>query len=382
MSSTTSLFNRKNPFPGKLLINRSLCAEGVAKDTRHYEVGLHGSGLAYEVGDSLGIFPQNDPELVEEILQRLKLDGEESVNTADGGTASLRRALTFHCQITATDKKMIEAVGQRANDSELKALAAEPERKEALNAYLEEREFIDLLLEFPDVMFSAIELVPLLRKLQPRLYSIASSQKAHPDEVHLCVATVMYEQRDRLRKGVCSTFLAHRSELGETALPLFVHTAKHFRLPEDPSTPVIMVGPGTGIAPFRAFLEERKITGARGQNWLFFGSQGRNVDFLYGPELENFQAEGILHKFHTAFSREQKEKVYVQHRMLEEGAEIWKWLELGAYFYVCGDAKRMAKDVDDALVKIAEEHGGKSHEDAAGYVQALRASKRYRRDVY
>ncbi|MBS0660583.1 MAG: sulfite reductase subunit alpha [Verrucomicrobia bacterium] len=382
MSNPASLFNRKNPFPGKLTVNRSLCADGVGKDTRHYEIDLQGSGLAYEVGDSLGIFPQNDPALVDEILQRLQLSGDEAVTTADGGTASLRHTLTHLCQITATDKKMVEAIGARANDPELKAMAAEPERKEALNAFIEEREFIDLLLDYPDVGFSAVELVPLLRKLQPRLYSIASSQKAHPDSVHLCVATVLYEQRDRQRKGVCSTFLAQRSEVGATPLPLFVHTAKHFRLPEDPSTPIIMVGPGTGIAPFRAFLQERKITGARGQNWLFFGSQGRQVDFLYGPELEQFQHEGTLHRFDTAFSREQKEKIYVQHRLLEQGAEVWKWLELGAYFYVCGDAKRMAKDVDDALVKIAEVHGGKSHEDAAAFVQNLRATKRYRRDVY
>lgn len=219
-----------------------------------------------------------------------------------------------------------------------------------------------------------------LRKLQPRLYSIASSQKAQPTEVHLTVAAVRYESHGRKREGVCSTFLADRT--GDAHVPVFVHTAKHFRVPEDLSTSVIMVGPGTGIAPFMAFLQERKATGATGKNWLFFGDQKAATDFLYREELEAWQNEGVLHKLSTAFSRDQAEKIYVQHRMLEAAEELYAWLEQGAYFYICGDASRMAKDVDTALHQVVEKAGGKSAEEAAAYVEELKKSKRYRKDVY
>ena len=239
---------------------------------------------------------------------------------------------------------------------------------------------IDPLLDHPAARFTPEEFVKLLRKLQPRLYSIASSQKAHPDAVHLTVAAVRYESHGRKREGVCSTFLADRAD--DADVPVFVHTAKHFRVPEELSTPVIMVGPGTGIAPFMAFLQERKATGATGKNWLFFGDQKSATDFLYREELEAWQAEGVLHRLDTAFSRDQADKIYVQHRMLEAARELFEWLEQGAYFYVCGDASRMAKDVDAALHKVVETAGGKSPEEAAAYVAELKTSKRYRKDVY
>ncbi len=381
-SPAAIVYNRKNPFPGKLLVNHSLCSAGVDKDTRHYEISIKGSGLTYEVGDALGVFPQNDAELVNEILNALGLSGEETVASGDGSSMTLRKALTSECQITQTDRKFVEAVALKAGDHDLQALATDPARKDAFEQYLWGREVIDMLTEYPTAKFAASEFASLLRKLQPRLYSIASSQKLHADEVHLCVATLGYKTLGRRRKGVCSNFLANRVTLNETALPLFFHTAKHFRLPDDPNIPVIMVGPGTGIAPFRAYLEERRAIGAKGKSWLFFGSQRESCDFLYKDELAKFMADGVLHKLTNAFSRDQEHKIYVQNRMAEEGGEIWKWLEEGAYFYVCGDAKKMAKDVDDMLVTIGEKIGGLTHDEAIAYVQKMRTTKRYRRDVY
>jgi sulfite reductase (NADPH) flavoprotein alpha-component len=220
----------------------------------------------------------------------------------------------------------------------------------------------------------------VLRKLQPRLYSIASSPKAFPEDIHLTVAVVRYELHGRKRQGVCSTYLADRVNGG--TMPVFIHSAKHFRQPEDPSVPVIMVGPGTGIAPFRAFLQEREVLGAPGKTWLFFGDRNRATDFLYEEEINAWRGKGVLHRLDTAFSRDQPEKIYVQQRMMENAAELWRWLEDGSYFYVCGDASRMAKDVDEALHRIVEQAGGKSKEEAAAYVEELKKTKRYRKDVY
>jgi sulfite reductase (NADPH) flavoprotein alpha-component len=382
LAAAAVAFSRKNPFPGSLLVSRSLCSPDVDKDTRHYEIGLKGSGLSYEVGDSLGVFPRNDTQLVQEILAALGCSGEEVVPSADGSPMTLRQRLTSENQITHLDKKIVEAFALKIGDQDLQAMATDPVRKDAFENYKYGREIIDLLIEYPEARFTPEEFVSLLRKLQPRLYSIASSQKVHPDEVHLCIVKVTYQSNGRDRKGVASTWFADRVGVKETPIPVFVHVAKHFRLPEDPNTPIIMVGPGTGIAPFRAFLEERQAVGAKGKTWLFFGSQRRVGDYLYGEELEKYAAGGGLHKLSTAFSRDQAHKIYVQHRMLEDGAEIWKWLEEGAYFYVCGDERRMAKDVDQALHKIVETAGGKSPEDAQAYVTALRNAKRIRRDVY
>ncbi len=375
------VYSRKNPFPATLQVNRSLSLEGSEKDTRHYEISLSGSGISYECGDSLGVFAANCDELVEEIIHVLHATGEESVRGSDGNSKSLRDALTYDYVITQPQKKFIRAVSEKAGEAApLLANLLQTEKKKEFEEYLWGMECIDFLLEHPSVKFSPGEFAGLLRKLQPRLYSIASSNKVYPDSVHLTVATVRYESHGRLRKGVASTYLAERA--ADAKIPVFVHVAKGFRLPEDLSTPIIMVGPGTGIAPFRAFLQERQATGATGGNWLFFGEQRQKTDFHYKEELEEFQANGVLTKFHTAFSRDQAHKIYVQDRLLENGRDVWEWLEQGAQFFVCGDAFRMAKDVDAALHKIIRVHGGKTPEETAAFVEELKKSKRYKRDVY
>jgi len=382
MSTVPSPWSRKNPFPAPLLVNRKLTGAGSEKDTRHYEISLAGSGLTYEVGDSLGIFPSNPPELVEEILKALRATGDELVPGADGAPKPFREALLKDYAIKEPSKQFLAALVEKAGDAApLIRELLDPERKNDLEEYLWGMEYIDFLVDHPSICFAPEEFVKLLRKLIPRLYSIASSIKANPEQVHLTVATVRYESHGRKRQGVCSTYLAERIPVGGT-LPVFFHVAKGFRLPEDGATPVIMVGPGTGVAPFRAYLQERKATGATGKNWLFFGEQREKEDFLYREEFEQFQKEGVLTRLDTAFSRDQEKKIYVQHRMLENGAELWAWLNEGAHFFVCGDAARMAKDVDAALHQIVQTHGGKTAEEAAEYIEGLKKEKRYKRDVY
>ena len=377
----TTPYSRKNPFPAVPLLNRKLTLEGSEKETRHYEFSLSGSGLQYEVGDSMGIFPQNNPQLVEELLAALHFSGEESVTNKEGETFSLREGLLKHFQITSPSRQFLEAIAQRsATANELQEMM-QPDRKSDLERYLWGLEIIDFLLDNPSIRFTVEEFVATLRKLQPRLYSIGSSLKAYPEQVHFIIATVRYESHGRQREGVASTYLADRL-MQDNRLPMFVHVAKGFRLPEDPSTPVIMVGPGTGIAPFRAFLQDRLAIGASGKNWLFFGEQRARCDFFYEDEFVAAQKAGTLTQFDTAFSRDQSHKIYVQHRMLERGKELFAWLEEGAHFFVCGDAARMAKDVDVALHQIIEKEGGKTPEQAAQYVENLRQQKRYKRDVY
>ncbi len=375
-------YSRKNPYPAKLLINQLLTGEGSEKETRHYEICLADSGVAYEVGDSLGVFCTNCPDLVEEIIQVLKATGDESVPSPAGEEIPLRKALTECYQITQADRKFLMALSEKAGDSApLVRDLIDPERRKEMEDYLWGMEIIDFLKDHPSVKFTPQELVANLRKLQPRLYSIASSQRAFPGQVHLTVASVRYETHGRARKGVCSTFLADRVQ-GDSPVPVFVHTAKGFRLPEDLGTPVIMVGPGTGVAPFRAFLQERKATGATGKNWLFFGEQREASDFFYRDEFEKLVEEGILTHLSTAFSRDQASKIYVQHRLEENAQEVWEWLEEGAHFFVCGDASRMAKDVDVALQNIVTTCGKKTPEEAAEYVEGMKKEKRYKRDVY
>ena len=377
-----STYSRKNPFPGRVVTNRVLSQPGSGKEIRHFEVSLAGSGLKYETGDSMGVFPDNDPALVAEILAVLPATGDETVPGNDGTPVPLREALGRHYQITQPSKQFLEAIAARSEGaSVLRELLADPLRKGDVEKYVYGLEVIDFLLTHPSIHFTPEEFIKLLRKLQPRLYSISSSPRAFPDEAHLTVATVKYESHGRQRKGVASNFLAERAD-HPAMVPLFFHSAKHFRLPEDGALPVIMVGPGTGIAPFRAFLQDRKASGATGRNWLFFGDQKAAYDYLYREELEAMQADGLLTRLDVAFSRDQEAKVYVQHRMLENAAELYRWLEEGAHFYVCGDASRMAKDVDAALHKIVETAGGKTPEEAAAYVEALKKAKRYKRDVY
>ena len=381
-ASAPPIYSRKNPFLGTLLTNRLLSAPGSAKEIRHFEISLKGSGLTYEVGDALGVFPQNDPALVEEIIVALGASGEEEVPGEQGQPVALRTALLRHYHITQPHKQFLEAIAARAEGaSVVRELLSDPLRKDDLAKFTYGMEIIDFLLTHPSIRFAPAEFVGLLRKLQPRLYSISSSLRAHPDQVHLTIATIRYESHGRRRHGVASTFLAERAA-EPAAIPLFFHSAKHFRLPEDPATATIMVGPGTGIAPFRAYLQERQATGAPGKNWLFFGDQRESVDFLYQAEFEAYLQAGVLTRLSTAFSRDQAEKHYVQHRMLEHGEELYAWLEEGAHFYVCGDASRMAKDVDAALHQVVETAGHKTPEEAAAYVEALKKAKRYKRDVY
>jgi sulfite reductase (NADPH) flavoprotein alpha-component len=361
-------------------VNRSLCGEGSEKDTRHFELDLTGWGLNYEVGDSMTVWPTNDPALVDEIVQKIRARGDEPVKGPNGPT-TLREALFRDCRITQTTPKFLKAIADRAvNGAPLLTELLTPERKQDLDTYLWGMEVIDFLIEHPSITWAPQEFVDTLAKLMPRLYSISSSLKAHPDRVHFTIDIVHYESRGRLRKGVCSTFLAERA--GNAPVPVFPNTSK-FRLPEDGNTPIIMVGPGTGVAPFRAFLQERKAVGAIGKNWIFFGSQHEHCNYFYRDELEQYQREGLLTRCDCAWSRDQASKSYVQHKMLENAAEIWKWIDSdGAHFFVCGDARRMAKDVDAALRKIIHEQGGKSEEETNQYIEKLKGDKRYKRDVY
>lgn len=371
------IHDRTNPFPARLRCCRPLNRESSAKDTRHVEISLDGSGLAYEVGDALGIYPRNCPELGERFMDALRLNPDDTVTLA-GEVLTLREALDIHRDITSVPDAFLKAVAERTGA--LRELL-EPERRHEKTAFLEGRACLDLVQAFPDLAFHPQELVDLLRPVRHRLYSISSSPKAYPDAVHLTVGVVRYLVHDRFRKGVCSTYLSERLEEGDT-VPVFIHRNPSFRLPADGERPVIMIGPGTGIAPFRAFLQERRATGARGRNWLFFGDQHAATDFLYRDELEEMRAAGILDRLSTAFSRDQEEKVYVQHRMLEHAGELYDWLEEGAHFYVCGDAARMAKDVDAALHRVVEIAGGLTAEAGVDYVRRLKREKRYVRDVY
>ena len=380
-------YSKDRPFPARLSENRLLNKPGSAKETRHFVVDLRGSGLHYKAGDSLGIFPSNRPGEVAEILQRLGATGDELVSPAGLKLVepiTLREALTSRLALSKPTRRAVEVLAAKATDAGEKARLTGllvPESKDVLIAFLEHREFVDLLAEFPSARPTPQELVDQLRKLMPRLYSIASSPKPHPSDVHLTVAIVRYKTNGRERVGVCSTFLSDRAQLGRTPVPVFV-SHSHFGPPENGAADCIMVGPGTGIAPFRAFVQERVATGAAGRNWLFFGDQRRGTDFLYEEEWQHCRARGQLTRLDTAFSRDQLLKVYVQDRMRENAAELWAWLKGGAHFYVCGDAKRMAKDVDTALHEIVVEQGGMSLEQAVDYVKQLKKEKRYQRDVY
>lgn len=378
------VYNVKNPCIAKVKRMFNLSGPDAPKHTAHYEIDLAGSGLEYTPGDSLAVQPTNDPALVEDTLAALGFSGEEIVkHPKTAADVPIRQALIEGTLITEIDNKLIKAIIEKTQGDTLLADLSVPEKKDALKEYLWGRFVVDLLLENPIAKFTPQEFMATQKKLNIRLYSISSSQKAHPTEVHLTVATVRYTSHNRARGGVCSTFLAERVTPNETLIPCFVNHGKGFRLPEpQEETPIIMCGPGTGIAPFRAFLEERKATNAKGKAWLFFGEVSAKSCFFYKEEFEAYLADGTLTKFSTAWSRDQAEKIYVQNKMLENSAEFWAWLEQGAIFYVCGDAARMASDVDKALHTIVEQEGGKTVEEAAAYVHAMKEAKRYRRDVY
>jgi sulfite reductase (NADPH) flavoprotein alpha-component len=376
-------YSVKHPFPALHTVNLKLTGPASQKDTRHHEISLAGSGLSYKAGDALGLFPANCPELVEEVLSALGATGEESVPGKDGQPKAFREALRRDYAITFADKKFVEAMVARGAGGLAGLL--EPDRagelKEYLSATDNARDYVDVLRENPGIQFGPEEFVKLLRKLVPRLYSISSSLLAHPDSVHLTVATVRFNSRGRERKGVASTFMAERWE-GESRAGIFLQSQqKHFSLPAEGATPIMMVGPGTGVAPFRAFLEERQALGQTGRNWLFFGEQRAAGDFFYREQFEAWVRDGFL-RLDTAFSRDQAEKIYVQHRMRENSGDIWRWLEEGADFFVCGDKHRMAEDVHNELLRIVEVEGGKTPEEAKEYLESMKKAKRYKRDVY
>jgi sulfite reductase (NADPH) flavoprotein alpha-component len=380
-----SAFNKDNPFPAKLVENRVLNKPGSSKETRHFVVDLKGSELLYTAGDSLGVFPSNRTSEVEEFLRHLGATGDEPVLLPKAtAPISIREALTSKLALSGPTKRILDTLAAKSTEPTEKARLAEilaPEAKEAMQAYLDEREFIDLLVEYPSVKLTPQELVDHMRKLMPRLYSIASSARKFPTEIHLTVAVVRYQTNGRERVGVASTFLADRTSLNTTAVPVFV-SHSHFGPPEDGSKDAIMVGPGTGIAPFRAFVQDRICSGATGRNWVFFGDQKQSTDYLYEEEWNEFLAQGHVARLDLAWSRDQAQKIYVQDKMRQNAAELWAWIKNGGYFYVCGDAKRMAKDVDAALHEIIAQQGGMDPAAAIDYVKAMKKEKRYQRDVY
>lgn len=373
-------YSKNKPFAAELKEEIILNGRGSAKETLHVELSLEGSGLTYEVGDALGVFPENCPEVSEHMLRCAGFRGDE-IKEIEGEYLTIQEILLGGYDVTSLNKSLMRKYAAVAKNRALDALLKD-ENKSKLTDYLHGRELCDLFYDFPSVdQLSVDHLLGLLRKMPPRLYSIASSLKAHPDEVHLCVGVVRYDTHGKERKGVCSTFLADRRGVGDK-VPVYVHANKNFKLPADPDTPIIMVGPGTGIAPFRAFIEERAAIGAKGRNWLFFGDQRFQTDFLYQTEWQDYQKSGLLSRMDVAFSRDTDQKIYVQHRMKERAEDLYAWLEEGAYFYVCGDASRMAKDVHRALIEIIAEQGGRSAEDAEAHVKALQKERRYQRDVY
>ena len=373
-------YGKKNPFPSEVGDNVLLNGEGSAKETIHVELSLEGSGLHYEPGDALAVLPTNCPSMVGDVLGAAKLKGTEEVEVKGQGKKILADALREDFDITALSKAVLKKLAAVSGSAKLAELL-EDGAKDKLREYIDGREIVDALIDFAPNGLSADQLAGIFRKLPIRLYSIASSPLAHPDEVHLTVAAVRYDTHGRSRKGVCSTYLTDVAEAG-TSVPIFVQPNKNFRLPADGNTPIIMVGPGTGVAPFRSFIEHRDALDAQGKSWLFFGDQRFTYDFLYQLEWQDYLKNGSLTKLDLAFSRDQPEKVYVQDRMLEKGAELYAWLEEGAHFYVCGDASRMAADVHEALISVVKNYGAKTREEAEEYVEGLKKAKRYQRDVY
>ncbi|MEH7179508.1 sulfite reductase subunit alpha [Neobacillus vireti] len=374
-------FSRNNPFHAKVLKNINLNGPGSSKETRHIELSLKDSGLSYAPGDALGIVPANDPELVATLLTEMEWDDETVVTiNKQGETLPLKEALTNYFEITLLTKKILQQAAAFTENEELQRLVL-VENAGQLKEYCNGRDLLDMLRDFGPWKASVQEIVSILRKMTPRLYSIASSITANPDEVHLTIGAVRYTANERDRNGVCSILCAERVQEGDT-LPVFVQTNKHFYLPESQDLDIIMVGPGTGIAPFRSFIQERAVTNSPGRSWLFFGDQHAASDFLYQNELENYQQEAVLTKLDTAFSRDSEQKVYVQHKMLDNSKELFDWIDNGAYFYVCGDKERMAKDVNEALISVIEKEGGLDRDAAEAYLKDMQKQGRYQRDVY
>lgn len=371
-------FGKKRPFPAALKYRYKLNLDPSPRDTRHIELKLDESGLEYEVGDAVATFPVNDTALVDEIISILPFNTSVSVTAHDGRKLSLRDALLECYDIRTVTKAIVKKWAPMTSHPYLIAIL---EDDDSLSALVDGIEIVDLIYDFPADIKSGQDFIGLLRKLQPRLYSIASSPNKHLNEVHLTVAKVTYESKGRLRKGVASNFLCE-GMTGDQEVRVFMQPTKHFKLPTDLSKDVIMVGPGTGIAPFRAFLEERQVSKASGRNWLFFGNPHESTDYFYKEEFDEMAKDGVLTRIDCAWSRDQKHKIYVQDKIREFSEEVWKWLEAGAHFYVCGDATYMAGDVDKALFELVRKYGGYDHEQAEAYLKKLKDDGRYQRDVY
>lgn len=380
-AGTQAEYSRSNPFQAEVLENLNLNGRGSEQHTRHLELSLEGSNLQYEPGDSLGIYPKNHPRLVEELISMMNWKPDELVPVGKNGEErTLSEALSSHYEITVLTKPLLEQAAKLAADSGVQELLAAG-REQQLKEYIGGRDLLDLVQDYNFKGVSAKDFVSILRKLPPRLYSIASSSKAYPDEVHLTIRKVQYKAHGRYRYGVCSTYAADSLQPGDS-LPVFVQHNPNFKLPQDSNAPIIMIGPGTGVAPFRAFLGERAETGAEGKSWLFFGDQHFSTDFLYQVEWQRWLKNGVLTHMDVAFSRDTDQKIYVQHRMLEKSKELYRWLQDGAYVYVCGDEKKMAHDVNAALVTILQQEGGLSAEQAIEYLKNMQQQNRYQRDVY
>lgn len=368
---TSPAYSKQHPFGAKILARQTITGRDSSKDVRHIELDLEGSGLVYQPGDSLGVVPTNPPQLVEALLEAIGFSDDELV-AIDGESTSLSNAFAEDKEITALSRPILDAIAAR--HPRLISILAD---RDQFATYLETRQLIDLVQEY-SVDWQPQEFVDALRGLTPRLYSIASSLDANPDEAHLTVAVVDYEKFGRQHWGSASSFL-----IGDaTHAPVYVQPNDNFRLPTDSNTPIIMVGAGTGVAPYRAFVEHRREHGHKGKNWLVFGDRNLSSDFLYQLEWLRYRKDGSLSNLDVAFSRDQEAKLYVQHRLIENGAEVYDWLEQGAHFYVCGDAKHMAADVNAALLTIVKQHSDRSDDDTREYVNELKRTRRYQRDLY
>ena len=372
-AAPASAYNKANPFPATLLARQKITGRDSEKDVRHIEIDLSGSGLQYRAGDALGVWFENDPAVVDEILAAVSLKGDEPVN-AGGQGKTVREALLHDWEIGLNTPQFVQGYAEISGNPELKEAAADA------SAYAAANPIAGIVSQYPTAL-TAEQLAGLLRPLAPRLYSISSAPEEVGEEVHLTVGVLRYEHNGIPRTGAASGFLGGRLE-EEGSVRVFVEENPRFRLPENPDTPVIMIGAGTGVAPFRAFMQQRAANGDSGKNWLIFGNQHFTQDFLYQTEWQGWAKDGLLNKYDFAWSRDQEEKIYVQHKIREEAAELWQWLQQGAHIYVCGDASRMAKDVEQALLDTIAEQGGLSADDADEYLDNLRQEGRYQRDVY
>ncbi|SDY91109.1 assimilatory sulfite reductase (NADPH) flavoprotein subunit [Nitrosomonas halophila] len=374
---TGTRHDRRTPFLAPLLENQLLSGRGSNKEVRHIELSLGSAGLRYQPGDALGVYPQNDPELVAQLIQHCAFDPEQIVEL-NGQSCSVREALMSHREITMLTRSLLKKWAELAQSDALMKLIAD---KTASAEWLRGRDVLDLVRAFPLPGYDAAIFLDLLRKLSPRLYSISSSQAVVGEEVHITVAAVRYQAHGRERHGVASVWLADRLT-SDAVVPVYIESNKNFKLPDDDDAPIIMIGPGTGVAPFRSFIQEREARGARGRNWLFFGDQHFRTDFLYQTEWLAWRKSGLLTSLDLAFSRDQAEKHYVQHRIRAKSREVWAWLQEGAYLYVCGDADNLAPDVNQALLDVISQHGHKSFDEAREFLRDLSRDKRYQRDVY